>query len=89
MDEAEQLNVRSNRARARKREKISNALVEIIRDIESRIDIIFSCISCRNSKARCSGRHPCERCIRRKETCTFEEKEKRAAVSVQYVIDQE
>ncbi|RFN49243.1 hypothetical protein FIE12Z_6464 [Fusarium flagelliforme] len=46
MDEAEQLNVRSTRARARKREKISNA---------------------------------------RKETCTFEEKEKKAAVSVQYL----
>ncbi|RBR23176.1 uncharacterized protein FIESC28_04031 [Fusarium coffeatum] len=61
MDEAERLNVRSTRARARKREKISNA------------------------KARCSGRHPCERCIRRKETCTFEEKEKKAAVSVQYL----
>lgn len=35
MDEAEQLNVRSTRARARKREKISNALVESIRNIES------------------------------------------------------
>ncbi|CAG7566312.1 unnamed protein product [Fusarium equiseti] len=46
MDEAEQLNVRSTRARARKREKISNA---------------------------------------RKETCTFEEKEKKAAVPVQYL----
>lgn len=35
MDEAEQLNVRSIRARARKREKISNALVDSIRNIDS------------------------------------------------------
>ncbi|KAJ4138910.1 hypothetical protein NW765_002806 [Fusarium oxysporum] len=63
-----EINVRSTRTRARKREKISNA-----------------CIGCRNSKTRCSGRHPCERCIRRKETCVFEEKEKKVAVSVDYL----
>ncbi|CCT64208.1 related to positive activator of transcription [Fusarium fujikuroi IMI 58289] len=63
-----EINVRSTRARARKREKISNA-----------------CIACRNSKTRCSGRHPCERCIRRNETCVFEEKEKKVAVSVDYL----
>ncbi|WZH41477.1 fungal-specific transcription factor domain-containing protein [Fusarium acuminatum] len=53
--------------------------------VRRREKINNACISCRNSKARCSGKHPCDRCIRRKETCVFEEKEKKAAVSVNYL----
>lgn len=81
-----EINVRSTRARARKREKISNASVHSFSHTLSIELTLSSCIACRNSKTRCSGRHPCERCIRRKETCVFEEKEKKVAVSVEYVI---
>ncbi|KAM0420771.1 hypothetical protein ACHAPT_011432 [Fusarium lateritium] len=44
-----------------------------------------ACIGCRNRKTRCSGRNPCEKCVSRKETCVFEEKERKAAVSVNYL----
>ncbi|WAO90164.1 Zn(2)-C6 fungal-type domain-containing protein [Fusarium falciforme] len=44
-----------------------------------------ACIGCRNRKTRCSGRHPCERCVSRKETCAYEEKERKAAVPVDYL----
>ncbi|KAH7176872.1 hypothetical protein EDB81DRAFT_773708 [Dactylonectria macrodidyma] len=47
--------------------------------------ILNACISCRNRKLRCSGRHPCERCTSRKEICTYEEKERKVTVSADYL----
>ncbi|KAH7142883.1 hypothetical protein B0J13DRAFT_636646 [Dactylonectria estremocensis] len=47
--------------------------------------ILNACISCRNRKLRCSGRHPCERCTSRKEICMYEEKERRVTVSADYL----
>ncbi|KAL1303722.1 hypothetical protein AAFC00_007069 [Neodothiora populina] len=44
-----------------------------------------ACVRCRTRKIKCTGRHPCEKCVARDVPCIFEEKEKRVVVTQGFI----
>ena len=45
-----------------------------------------SCVTCRQSKVRCSGLYPCDHCERRALECIFNDEGRRVTVSERWVI---
>ncbi|KAI1503172.1 hypothetical protein F5X99DRAFT_117257 [Biscogniauxia marginata] len=48
-----------------------------------------SCKQCRASKIKCSGTRPCDRCVRRRDSCTFPSIEPHVSVPERYLRDLE
>ncbi|KAJ5005160.1 putative transcriptional regulatory protein [Colletotrichum sp. SAR 10_66] len=46
-----------------------------------------ACVRCRRQKIKCSGSQPCDACGKRKQSCTFDERDQRIVVTRGYIID--